>query len=79
MVFLTRVGAAVLFLNALCRGWPSINSETKILHTGTLGQLLLADYTGDSTSDPSTKDKVRTEHLNKHTANAVEDVCFGGG
>lgn len=55
-VFLTRVGAAVLFLNALCRGRPSITSKMKTLHTGTLGQLLLADYTGDST-DPATKDK----------------------
>lgn len=56
VVFLTRVGAAVLFLNALCRGRPSITSKMKTLHTGTLGQLLLADYTGDST-DPATKDK----------------------
>lgn len=72
------MGVGVLFLNAMCRGWPSVTSKMKTLQMGTLGQvLLLAEYMGDPTCDLSTKDKVQMERLNKHTTDALEGMCFG--
>lgn len=68
------MGVGVLLLNAMCRGWLSVTSKMTILHMGRL-VLLLAECMGDYTCDLSTKDKVQMECLNKHTTNALEDIC----